>query len=127
MISPVESLSALLDMALSALSTWKPRPDIYLTANGNACSLPTLEMLREETLYVKFRDLIISEFFKYLDSSVEEENILPLKPPIIYDIFIKPISLLASVPSRILNVNLCKALMFDNILLPSLCLDPSCA
>ena len=57
MIFPGESLSALLGMALSALSTWKPRPDLYLTENRGTYSLYTLEMHRTETLYVKFRDL----------------------------------------------------------------------
>lgn len=59
MIFPGESLSAVLDMALSALSTWKPRPDIYVTENSGAYPLYPLEMLREETLLVKFRDMAL--------------------------------------------------------------------
>lgn len=59
MIFPGVSLSTLIDMALSALSTWKPRPDINLTEDSGAYSLYTLEMLSEETLYVKFRDLTL--------------------------------------------------------------------
>ena len=52
-------------------------------------------------------------------------EILPLKPPIVYAVFIKPISLHASIPSGILNENLCKALMSDNTLFPPLYLDPT--
>lgn len=46
-------------MALSVLSTWKPRLDIYLTENSDVYSLYASEMLREETLYVKFGDLAL--------------------------------------------------------------------
>lgn len=126
MIFPGEGLPALLGMALSALSTWKPRPDLYLTENSDPYSLYTLEVCRTETLYVKLRYLALFLNSPSIRSlQLKKKKILPLKPPIVYDIFIKPISLLASIPSGILNENLCTALMFDNTLFPSLYLDPT--
>lgn len=113
------------DCLLSILSIWEPRADFYFTENNSTYSLHTLEMYRTKTLHTKFRDIAL-----FLDSSSIwslqlKKKISPLKPPILYDSFIKPTSLLASIPSGIFNESFCKALMFDSTLFPPLYSGPT--